>query len=155
MESLLEVRVSPKWVDYNGHMNDAAYARVFSLAVDKLMERLSIDDAFRNQHGYTIFTLETHLCYLHEAHEGTALQIDPQLLDHDAKRLHVLFVMKDKEGNRLATSEQMLMGMDTSTGRPGPFPTLISREVLKMARADRDRPVPKEVGRRIGIRKHS
>ncbi|MDZ7851712.1 MAG: thioesterase family protein [Halomonas sp.] len=32
--TLLETRVRPEWVDYNGHMNDAEYARVFSLAVD-------------------------------------------------------------------------------------------------------------------------
>ncbi|HET7580899.1 MAG TPA: thioesterase family protein [Bacillales bacterium] len=154
MISLLEVQVSPEWVDYNGHMNDAAYARVFSMAVDELMERLGLDKAFRNKHGYTLFTLETHLCYLQETHEGMPLQIDSQLLDHDAKRLHVLFVMKDEAGNRLATSEQMLMGMDAYTGRPGLFPALISQEVLKMAKADQDCPVPKEVGRRIGIRKH-
>lgn len=27
---ILDTRVAPEWVDYNGHMNDTEYARVFS-----------------------------------------------------------------------------------------------------------------------------
>jgi acyl-CoA thioester hydrolase len=38
---LYETRVSSEWVDYNGHMNDAAYAKVFSLAVDTSLIILS------------------------------------------------------------------------------------------------------------------
>ena len=29
---LLEITVPHEWVDYNGHMNDAEYARAFSMA---------------------------------------------------------------------------------------------------------------------------
>jgi len=155
MEPLLQDRVRPEWVDYNSHMNDAAYARVFSMAVDALMETLGIDEAFRNQQNYTIFTLETHLCYLHEVHEDAPLQVESQVVDHDAKRLHMIFVMKDGEGRRLATSEQMLMGMDTHNGRPAPFPRMVSERISKLAEPDQGQSIPDEVGRRIGIRKKS
>lgn len=155
MEPLLQDRVRSEWVDYNGHMNDAAYARVFSMAVDALMERLGIDEVFRNQQNYTMFTLETHLCYLHEVLEDAPLQVESQVVDHDAKRLHIIFVMKDGDGRRLATSEQMLMGMNTHIGRPAPFPGMVSERVSKLAEADQGQPIPEEVGRRIGIRKKS
>ena len=53
-EPLFKTRVQDAWVDYNGHMNDAEYARVFSLAVEALMDRVGLDEAGRAEHGYTI-----------------------------------------------------------------------------------------------------
>ena len=104
-------------------MNDSAYAVVFSMAVDQLMVDLGIDEEFRERMKDSIYTLETHLCYLQEAHKDQVLHVDFQLLDYDSKRLHVFFTMKNEKGERLATSEQMLMGMDIESGRPAPFPT--------------------------------
>ncbi|HEU5141417.1 MAG TPA: thioesterase family protein [Bacillales bacterium] len=150
---LMEDLVRPDWVDYNGHMNDAAYANVFSLAVDRLMEELGITAAFRDEHQYSIYTLETHLCYLAEAHEGQELHVTVQLLDHDQKRLHVFFVMLDNNGNRLATSEQMLMGMNMEEERPAPFPTQIENSVRDLANSQKDKPIPDEAGRVIKIRR--
>ncbi len=46
-ETLYRTRVADAWVDYNGHMNDAEYARVFSLAVEALMDRIGLDAAGR------------------------------------------------------------------------------------------------------------
>ena len=103
------------WTDYNGHMNDAEYARVFSLAVEALMDRVGLDEAGRAEHGYTIYTLETHLCYRQEAHRGEALAVALTLLDSDAKRLHVLFTLTNADDDTLATSEQMLMGIDVAS----------------------------------------
>lgn len=149
--TLMQTEVAPEWVDYNGHMNDAEYARVFSLAVEALMDRIGLDAAGREHHGYTIYTLETHLCYRREAHEGQPLDIELHLIDSDAKRLHVLFEMHDAEGQVLATSEQMLMGIDVASGRPAPFPVNIAGVVDKLPRATAD--ITESAGRRIGIRR--
>ncbi|ASN03894.1 thioesterase family protein [Virgibacillus necropolis] len=151
--TLMSVNVRPEWVDYNGHMNDAEYARVFSIAVDQLMNKIGIDESFRDEQHYSIFTLETHLCYLAEAHQDEPLQVTVQLLDQDAKRLHVFFVMENREGKRLATSEQMLMGMDMKEGRPAPFPSQIESKVSALAEAQKNKPVPDEAGKKIAIRK--
>ncbi|CAH1044063.1 thioesterase family protein [Halomonas sp. TD01] len=132
---ILESRVNSGWVDYNGHMNDAEYARVFSLAVEALMEHIGLDTAGRARHGYTIYTLETHLCYRREAHEGQPLSVELTLLDRDNKRLHVFFKLNDEAGNLLATSEQMLMGIDSNTGRPAPFPAPIEETVAALPQA--------------------
>ncbi|TFH87731.1 hypothetical protein EQG41_06540 [Billgrantia azerbaijanica] len=148
--TLLETRVIPAWVDYNGHMNDAEYARVFSLAVEALMERIGLDAAGRARHAYTLYTLETHLCYRREAHEGEALSVDVTLLDRDAKRLHAFFTMRDDTGETLATSEQMLMGIDQTSGRPAPFPPAVAEASATLPRAEAR---PALAGRRIGIRR--
>ncbi|MCC5884137.1 MAG: thioesterase family protein [Halomonas sp.] len=147
---LLTTRVAQEWVDYNGHMNDAEYARVFSLAVDTLMERIGLDNDGRQRLRYTLFTLETHLCYRREAHQGQTLNVDFLLLDHDPKRLHAFFTMRDDADETLATSEQMLMGIDTQSQRPAPFPPDVVKAIDTLPQAEADT-WPEAAGRRIGI----
>lgn len=149
---ILESRVAPEWVDYNGHMNDAEYARVFSLALEAVMDRIGLDAAGRERHGYTIYTLETHLCYRREAHEGQPLSVSVLVLDRDVKRLHVFLELHDEEGNLLATSEQMLMGIDSEAGRPAPFPEEVEAAIAALPLAARGA-WPALAGRTIGIRR--
>ena len=146
-------QVLPEWVDYNGHMNDSAYSKVFSLAVDSFMEHIGLDAAARENYQYTMFTLETHICYLLEAHQGETLTLTTQLLDADAKRIHIFFNMWNDSHNLVATSEQMLMGIDTSTGKAGPFPNDVADVVEKITQADSQLENPKQAGRRIGIKR--
>ncbi|WP_181350169.1 thioesterase family protein [Thalassobacillus sp. CUG 92003] len=146
-------QVHHEWVDYNGHMNDAAYAIVFSEAVDAFMTFIGLDAQAREHHAYTIFTLETHLCYLQEALEGESLRVSVQLLDDDTKRLHVFFAMKNAQGETIATSEQMLMGMDSTQGRPGPFPEHVARRIDGLREAHQNLSNPKQAGRQIGIKR--
>ncbi|EHJ94525.1 thioesterase family protein [Vreelandella boliviensis] len=149
---IYEAQVAPEWVDYNGHMNDAEYARVFSQACEALIDHIGLDAAGREHHGYTIYTLETHLCYRREAHQGQPLYVDLTLLDSDAKRLHVFFAMFDGEDNLIATSEQMLMGMKQSSGRPSPFPEAVTNRVAELPQASKEA-WPELAGRTIGLRR--
>lgn len=149
---ILETRVAPAWVDYNGHMNDAEYARVFSLAVEMLMDHIGLDAAGRDRHRYTLYTLETHLCYRREAHEDQPLRVALTLLDRDAKRLHVFFEMQDTKGNLLATSEQMLMGVSRESSRPDAFPPAVAETIAALPQA-KPGAWPALAGRTISIRR--
>ena len=150
---ILETAVRPDQVDYNGHMNDAAYATVFSSAIDALMDWLGIDADFRAAQHYTLYTLELHLRYLCEALEGTPLAVDVRLLDDDAKRLHVFETMRARDaGTELATCEVMLMGIDRATGRPAPFPPAITERIAALRARHGVAEWPQGAGRRIGIR---
>lgn len=143
--------VKHEWIDYNGHMNDGEYAKVFSLAVDEWMKQIGLDANFRNNEQYTLFTLEMHLNYLKEAKENEKLIINFQLLDYDAKRAHVFLVMNNTKGDRVATSEQMLMGMDTKENKPAPFPSPIMNEIKQIAKSQNHLEKPKEASSIIGI----
>ncbi|WP_027965628.1 thioesterase family protein [Halomonas halocynthiae] len=147
---ILETRVAPEWVDYNGHMNDAEYARVFSLALEALMDAIGLDKKGRDQHAYTIYTLETHLCYRREAYENQSLGINIILLDRDTKRLHVFMEMLDEHNQCLATSEQMLMGIATVSGRPAAFPTAITEHIARLPHAQAEN-WPALAGRKVGL----
>ena len=108
--------VAGDWIDYNGHMNDAAYALVFSRSVDALMDRIGLDAAARKRTGQSLFTLKMMLHYYREAREGEALAVSCQLLEHDEKRMRVWLEMFDGHGERLAASEQLLLSVAIADG---------------------------------------
>ena len=124
MLHLIDARVGADWLDYNGHMNDAAYAIVFSRSVDALMDRIGIDAATRKAERRTLFTAQAMLHYFHAADEGDPLSIACHLLEHDDKRLRVWLDMTGgPDGRRLAASEQLLLSIDQSgsTARVAPW----------------------------------
>jgi acyl-CoA thioester hydrolase len=108
---VLEATVVSEWVDYNGHMNDAAYAMVFSRAGDALMDRIGLDAAARKRTGQSLFTLQVMLHYFKEAKEGDALAVTCHLLEHDDKRMRVWLDMTAPGGESLAASEQLLISV--------------------------------------------
>lgn len=150
---ILKDQVRKEWIDYNGHMNDADYVRAFSWGVDCFMNVIGIDESFRNEKQYTMFTLENHICYLDEMKLDEPFEVHLQMLDYDEKRTHVFFELYGEDGKRAATSEQMLMGIDQSSGRPAPFAEEVFAKVKEIAEQHTPAEKPKEAGRVIGIKK--
>ena len=108
--------VATDWIDYNGHMNDAAYALVFSRSVDALMDRIGLDSSARKRTGQSLVTLQMMLHFFREALEGEALAVTCRLIDHDDKRMRVWLELFDGEGERLAASEQLLLSVALGEG---------------------------------------
>ncbi len=153
MSVIYKDNVHPEWVDYNEHMTDASYAHVFSISVDAFMDKIGIDEQFRETEKYSIYTLETHLVYLNEMLENQPFFVRMQLLDYSDKLIHIFFTMENEEGVRFATSEQMLMGVDMTKGKGAPLPDNIKQTIEVMAESDLQKEKPKEAGRIIGIKK--
>lgn len=150
---LLEGNVHEKWIDYNDHMSDFNYAMVFSNATDHLIEFIGINKEFRYKYEYSVYTIETHLTYLKEAHKEQFFRITVELLDYDKKRLHIFFVMENSNEEKLATSEQMLIGIDVRKGRSAPFPSSIVTQIHELATVSGLKTKPEEVGRKVEIRR--
>ena len=152
---LFTAQVQDDWIDYNGHMNDAAYARVFSLSVDRLMAAIGLDQDGRAKTSLTIYTLTMTIHYLKEAHLGEALSVSGRILEHDDKRLRLWFEMRRADGAVSALNEQVLLCVDQSGDKPraAPFaPDQIAR-IRSFHAADADLPMPKQAGRGISLRK--
>ncbi len=81
--------IEPSWIDYNGHLRDAYYGVVASLAVDDVMDRLGLDAAYRERTHFTLYTLELHLHYLHEVKGSDELAVNSSILDFDRKKIHL------------------------------------------------------------------
>lgn len=155
MNSLLttwEGRVLPEWVDYNGHLRDAFYLLIFSVAVDSLMDRIGLDEAGRAATGHTIYTLETHLNYLQEVKVDVAVAVQTQILGMDAKRLHIFnSLQRLDDGTLLATNEMMLSNIDTTGPRSAPFHASVAARLTPLAESHRHLPRPAQAGRSIHL----
>jgi len=148
---LLNSNVQPEWVDYNGHMNDSAYALIFTNALEKLVDHVGLDAVAREAYQYTTYTLEAHTCFLQEAQEAQPLCVTGQLLNWDAKRIHLFMEMMDENGETVATSELMLMGMDAGTKKPRSFPEPVMEKIKALNEQQQEIPYPARAGRTIGI----
>jgi len=144
--------VLPAWVDYNGHLRDAYYLLICSFATDGLMDLIGLDEAGRVRSGHTLYTLECHLNYLAEVKLGVELQVRTQLLGHDHKRLHIHHLIERcDDGQVVAESEQMLMNIDTASGRSAPFHERVAGRVTALAGAQQELSRSAYVGRVIGL----
>lgn len=149
-----ERRVESAWIDYNGHMNMAYYNVVFDQALDEVFDDLGIGAAYVKSGGGSCFTVEVHVTYVQEVKLGDSLRVTYQLLDWDAKRLHMFASMYNAlEGYLAATSEHLSLHVDMNTRKAGPLPLEAQNRIESMMNAHRLLPMPPQVGRRIGIPK--
>jgi acyl-CoA thioester hydrolase len=153
--SLLDTEVASDWVDYNGHMNDAAYALVFSRAIDALMDRVGLDAASRKASGRTLYTMQSMLHYMKEAGEGAPLSVVCRLLEHDDKRMRVWLDMRaGRGGDVLAGCEQLLLSIDKNAGpRAAPWRPETLAALDALAKAQRGMATPELAGRGIALRR--
>ncbi len=145
--------VRDEWLDYNGHLNEAYYLLIFSHATDALLDLIGMDDAFRRREKVSIFTLETHLCYLHEVGGGEAVEVETRVLGLDAKRVHLFQTMRrDGAQPAAATAEMMILHVDMTTRRGAPFRPEAHGKLLALHEGEAGRLLPAQAGRSIGMR---
>lgn len=149
-DPLYIAKVPPEWVDYNGHLRDAYYGLICSYATDALMDQIGLDAAGRARTHGSLFTLESHIHYLHEVKLGAEVQVQLQVLGWDAKRLHIFLQLQlpgRAEPVAVAVCEQMLLHVDIRGPRSAAFPADVLARVQGIAAAHRTLPVPALVGK--------
>jgi carnitine 3-dehydrogenase len=145
-------RVPPEWVDYNGHVHESRYLELFADATDALLGELGADADYLAGGG-SYFTVETHLSHLRQLEAGDSVHVTTQLLDSDEKRLHVFHVLfREGEPDPVATAEQMLLHVDTESGRAAPAREPVRGRVAELARRHGELPRPERAGRSIGVK---
>jgi carnitine 3-dehydrogenase len=144
--------VLPEWVDYNGHATESSYLLMTSHAADELLGAIGVDAEYlRSGGGY--YTVETHICHLGEAKAGDRLEVTTQVLAADDKRIHIFVrIARADDGTVLATTEQMLLHVDTKAGRATPAAPEILTRVQELTDAHSALPWPEHAGRKIGLR---
>ncbi len=81
--------VKPEWVDWNGHMNVAYYVTAFDQASGAFMRNIGLGRSYVDSKLGMTFVLEMHITYDRELREGAPMLFRTQLLDCDAKRVHL------------------------------------------------------------------
>jgi acyl-CoA thioester hydrolase len=140
--------VRPEWIDYNGHMSEAFYVLVFGHSTDEMMVETGLDSGYRVKTGCSLYTVETHIRYLHEVEEGAELTIRTRVLGVDEKKVrfsHEMYVGEPEGGDPVATTELLALHIDQKEGHAAPFPEEIRERLTSLIEK-----APDWAGRSIG-----
>ncbi|MEM6847309.1 MAG: thioesterase family protein [Pseudomonadota bacterium] len=138
------------WLDYNGHLNMAYYHVMFDRTVDIALDAVNLGAEYRADNACGIFNVETHVLYRREVHAHDLVRVSFQLLGRDAKRLHGFQTMvREGDGEFLASSESMFVHVDLKARQVAPFPEAQSDALTAMVGAHALAGEPDQAGRRI------
>jgi acyl-CoA thioester hydrolase len=145
-------RVRDEWIDFNGHMTNAAYVTAFDIASVALLHRVGIDPEYRAREGCSTFALELHTVFHRELAAGAAYLIETRVLGADAKRIHIYHQIKHAEDHFLAaTLEIVTIHVDLETRRSRPFPAHVSDRLTALRMASDALSWPELAGRKVGL----
>ncbi len=103
--------------------------------------------------GGSYFTVETHLSHLRQLRAGDTVTVTTQVLAADEKRLHLFHVLlRDGEPEPVATAEQMLLHVDTVSGRAAPAGGDVLERVTRLRDEHAALARPDRAGRSVGAR---
>jgi acyl-CoA thioester hydrolase len=106
---IYRTQVLPEWVDYNGHLRDAYYVVIASLATDALMDHIGIDATYRQKTHCTLYTLEAHIHYFHEVKEQDLIEVTVRIIAADEKRIHAAFELNCARLPEAAASVEFML----------------------------------------------
>jgi carnitine 3-dehydrogenase len=148
--ALLSVPVDHAWIDYNGHMTEWAYLKLFGDTTDVLLSRIGAGLDYVAA-GHSFYTVESHLRHLGQARLGETVSVTTQVLGADAKRLHIWHEMTGADGSVIATAEHMLVHVDSAAERSAPMLPAVAEAVAALVADQAALPRPEAAGRSIGL----
>jgi acyl-CoA thioester hydrolase len=157
--ALYETAIHADWIDYNGHLRDAYYGLIVSLASDALMDRVGLDEPYRTRTHCTLYTVELHLHFLHELKGSDRAQVNVRLLGCDAKRIHAAFEIRrvGEPSVLAATAEVMMLHVQQQPAavRIASFPPAVRAALEELVAASAALPAEGPGSRRLELRPRS
>lgn len=141
--------VQPDWIDYNDHLTEWAYLKLFGDATDVVLAQIGAGlDYVAAGHSY--YTVETHLRHLGQARLGEPIEVRSRIIAADRKRLHLFHEMTSlKQGSMIASAEHMLVHVDAKAeSSASVLPAVLDRAAALVA-AQAHLPGPAGIGRAI------
>lgn len=123
LPALMEGTVMPDFIDVNGHMNIRHYLEYGAKCADVTCRDIGIDDAYRAERRMGVFTVEHHLRYYRELHEGEKFSAHTRVLERSDKAVHLMSLLLDRTHERLSnTLEIVLVHVDMDSRRTQVMP---------------------------------
>lgn len=136
------------WLDAYGHLNEAYYLVPFSNTTWFLQDQFGIGEAYFDETGCALYTVETHIRYLNDVRQPADLEIQSMILGSDTKRIWFAHQMMVDGGLR-ATVEFMGLHYDSRAGRTAAMPEQV-QNLLKQAEAN---PKPDWISGQISLQR--
>jgi carnitine 3-dehydrogenase len=143
-------RVIPAdWTDYNGHTNDSRYSQLSSEASDCFFRSIGFTDAYLAS-GRTFYTVESHIRFLDQTHQGDKVKVMVTVASYDEKRIHLWTEIVREGGVVAATGEHLFLHVDAKSGKSSPMGTEMFDLLKPIGEAHAKLPKPVGIGRRVG-----
>lgn len=141
--------VQPDWIDYNDHLTESAYLKLFGDATDVVLSRIGAGMDYVAA-GYSFYTVETHIRHLGQARLGEPIEVRSRVLAADSKRLHLFHEMfSAKQDVIIATAEHMLLHVDAKSERSVPAPQDMQSAAIALMASQAHLGSPEGQGRHI------
>lgn len=138
--------IQAAWLDDYGHLNEAYYLVPFSNATWKLQEHFAIGLPYFKQTGCALYTVETHLRYLHEVRAPAVVEIESMLLGAAPKKIWFAHQMRVAD-KICATAEFVVLHYDTTISKTTALPDTVQQHLQAKTIATH----PEWLGRRVGL----
>ena len=143
--------VMPEWIDYNEHLTEWAYLKLFGDATDVVLAQIGAGPDYVAS-GFSFYTVETHIRHLGQARLGQKVDVRSRVLGSDGKRLQLFHEMTNLDsGAVIATAEHMLVHVDAKAERSAPAPAPIADAMQGLAAGQHHLATPDGAGRSIAM----
>jgi acyl-CoA thioester hydrolase len=130
------MRISPSWIDYNGHLNMAYYNVLFDRTVDEAFGLCGLGPDYVKARGCSFFIVESRLRYRRELTVSDAVRVTLHLLSLDDKRMHyAMEIHEASDGWLAAACENISIHVDMRTRKAAPFPADVRENLEGMRRS--------------------
>lgn len=141
--------VQPEWIDYNEHLTEYCYLKLFGDATDVVLAQIGAGMDYVAA-GHSWYTVETHIRHLGQARLGEPVEVRTRVLAADAKRLHLFHEMVNLRHDAvIATAEHMLVHVDAKAEKSAPAPQAMQDKAHAFVAGQSHLPAPDGVGRYI------
>lgn len=141
--------VQPEWIDYNDHLTESAYLKLFGDATDVVLAKIGADTSYVAG-GHSWYTVETHIRHLGQARLGEPIEVRTRVLAADRKRLHLFHEMASLRQNaKIATAEHMLVHVDARAASSAPAPGGMLEKAMTLVAGQAGLDAPEGMGRQI------
>jgi carnitine 3-dehydrogenase len=141
--------VQPEWIDYNEHLTEYCYLKLFGDATDVVLAKIGAGLDYVAA-GHSWYTVETHIRHLGQARLGEPIEVRTRVLAADAKRLHLFHDMVSlRQDAVIATAEHMLVHVDAKAEKSAPAPQAMQDRAQALVADQSLLPLPDAMGRHI------
>jgi carnitine 3-dehydrogenase len=141
--------VRTDWIDYNNHLTESAYLKLFGDATDVILARIGAGFDYVAA-GHSYYTVETHICHLGQARLDEHVEVLSRVLAVDSKRFHLFHEMINRtSGSVIASGEHMLVHVDAGAGTSAPAPQNVLDRARELVARQAHLPPPVNQGRQI------
>ncbi len=134
--------VASSSIDYNGHMNDAAYAQVLTDANEMFLDALGLSADYRERTGGAMYTVEITLKFLHEVSVTDTVRAESWVASCDSKRLRLATTLLVGD-TPVASGDSLYLHVHTGTGKVSPFPEDRAQLLARVEKAHDEASAPR------------